>query len=163
VSYSVDTSALIDLWVRYYPPDVFDTLWKHLDDLVRKGRLLAVDEVRRELEKKDDELYKWVKARPNMLVPLDQTLQQRGARIINDPRFESLTNTKSVMRGVGRCVRHRARSKAKPDRSSSGEIEAEEATNPRRVQSARRAVHHARRDVPQRGLEGMNSANRSTD
>lgn len=69
--YSVDTSALGDAWVRYYPPDVFHTLWKRLDGLVAKGRLLAIDEVQRELEKKDDELLKWVAERPAMIVPLD--------------------------------------------------------------------------------------------
>ena len=75
MSYSVDTSALLDAWVRYYPPDVFETLWKQLDSLVAKGRLLAIDEVRRELEKKDDELFKWVSARPAMIVTLDEELQ----------------------------------------------------------------------------------------
>jgi len=52
VSYSVDTSALLDAWVRYYPPDVFDTLWSRLDGLVVRGHLLAIDEVQRELEKR---------------------------------------------------------------------------------------------------------------
>lgn len=75
MTYSVDTSALMDAWVRYYPPDVFDTLWKRLDDLVEKSRLFAVDEVQRELAKQDDELHKWVTARPAMLVVLDESLQ----------------------------------------------------------------------------------------
>jgi hypothetical protein len=94
----VDTSALLDAWVRYYPPDVFETLWKQLDSLVAKGRLLAIDEVRRELEKKDDELFKWVSARPAMIVTLDEELQTAALPIIN--RFPSLTNTKSLMSGA---------------------------------------------------------------
>ena len=97
MSYSVDTSALMDAWVRYYPPDVFGTLWTRLDELGKSGRLLAIDEVRRELEKKDDELYKWVSARPTMIVTLDEALQGASTPIIN--RFPSLTNTKTVMSG----------------------------------------------------------------
>jgi len=97
VSYSVDTSALLDAWVRYYPPDVFETLWKQLDSLAAEGRLLAIDEVRRELEKKDDELFKWVSARSAMIVTLDEELQTAALPIIN--RFPSLTNTKSLMSG----------------------------------------------------------------
>ena len=91
MSYSVDTSALMDAWVRYYPPDVFDTLWKRVDAMVEEGRLLAVDEVQRELAKQDDELHKWVTARPTMLVALDESLQHTAAAIIN--RFPSLTST----------------------------------------------------------------------
>ena len=98
MSYCVDTSALLDAWVRYYPPDVFETLWKQLDSLVAKGRLVAIDEVRRELEKKDDELFKWVSARPAMIVTLDEELQTAALPIIN--RFPSLTNTKSLMSGA---------------------------------------------------------------
>jgi hypothetical protein len=41
VSYCIDTSALIEAWVRYHPPDVFPTLWNQIDDLVDSGRLVA--------------------------------------------------------------------------------------------------------------------------
>jgi hypothetical protein len=97
MTYSVDTSALLDAWVRYYPPDVFDTLWKRLDGLVVEGHLLAIDEVPRELEKKEDGLHKWVVARAAMIVPLDGELQQAAAAIING--YPSLTKTKSAMAG----------------------------------------------------------------
>lgn len=97
VSYSVDTSALVDLWVRYYSPDIFPGLWKRLEQLVAEGRFQVVDEVRRELERQDDELFKWVKAHPDMVVPLDEELQTAAHAIING--FPSLTNTKSLMSG----------------------------------------------------------------
>jgi len=83
MSYSVDTSALMDAWVRYYPPDVFGTLWERINSLVVAGRLLAIDEVLRELEKKDDELHKWVRARPHMIIALDEPIQRRATPIIN--------------------------------------------------------------------------------
>lgn len=95
--YSVDTSALMDMWARYYPPDVFGTLWQRLDGLVQEGRFLVIDEVLRELEKKDDALHKWVKARPAMVVPLDVSIQRRATQIIN--LFPTLAQSGGVMRG----------------------------------------------------------------
>ena len=49
MSYSVDTSALTEGWVRLYPLTVFPTLWHQMDSLIRKQRLMAVDEVLHEL------------------------------------------------------------------------------------------------------------------
>lgn len=97
MSYSVDTSALLDAWVRYYPPDVFGTLWERLEGLVGARRLFAVDEVRRELERMDDGLYRWVSERPAMIVALDESLQRAAVPIINN--YPSLTRTRSVMSG----------------------------------------------------------------
>src|SRR3972149_394297 len=53
-SYSIDTSALLDAWVRWYPPDLFPKLWQNIEALVIEQRLLATEEVLIELEKKDD-------------------------------------------------------------------------------------------------------------
>src|ERR1022692_867540 len=32
--YCIDTSALVDGWIRYYPPDVFPPLWTKLEDMI---------------------------------------------------------------------------------------------------------------------------------
>jgi hypothetical protein len=59
--YCIDTSALIDL-DRLYSKDVFPSLWeKHLVEIVEEGRLISPYEVREELERKDDELWNWIK------------------------------------------------------------------------------------------------------
>lgn len=89
--YSVDTSALMEAWVRYYPPDVFPTLWERIEELIEERRFVATDEVLHELEKKEDELHNWASQRAGMFVPLDEKLQKRAAQIIND--YDSLTNT----------------------------------------------------------------------
>jgi len=63
-NYCIDTCALIDLMKKLYPPDIFPSLWKDLENLVSYGRLIAPREVFKELEKysdKKDELLKWVK------------------------------------------------------------------------------------------------------
>jgi len=57
--YVIDTSALIDLWRRHYPKDVFRTLWKNIELMISKGELVAPQEVLGELKRHDDELYRW--------------------------------------------------------------------------------------------------------
>ena len=59
MDYSIDTSALLDGWIRYYPPDTFDSLWQRLDELIIGGSLRATEEVRFELEKKADDVLAW--------------------------------------------------------------------------------------------------------
>lgn len=70
--YCVDTSALIDLPI-HYPRSVFgDTVWRSLEHLISARRLRVPREVRRELGKREgDEIYRWVKARPTMIVGPD--------------------------------------------------------------------------------------------
>jgi len=61
ITYCIDTSALIDL-DRIYSREVFPSLWEnHIVDMVEQGRLIAPHEVREELERKDDELWNWIK------------------------------------------------------------------------------------------------------
>ena len=96
--YSVDTSALMNAWVRHYPPSVFASLGKRIDDLIEVDRFVAPDEVLRELAQKEDALHEWVKQRPRMLVPPDAAIQRRVSQIMN--RFPSLTNANSLMSGA---------------------------------------------------------------
>jgi hypothetical protein len=59
--YVIDTGALIDLWRRRYPKDVFRTLWDKIDEMIRAGDLIAPQEVLGELAKQRDELSGWAK------------------------------------------------------------------------------------------------------
>lgn len=85
--YSIDTSALLDGWIRYYPPDVFGTVWSRLAGLGRAGTAVITEEVIVELEKKDDDVYKWAKAELTC-IPLDSAIQVVVADILNNhPRL----------------------------------------------------------------------------
>jgi hypothetical protein len=55
-AYCFDSSALIEAWTRYYPPDVMPGLWLKLDELASSGRMLISSEVLDELERKQDGL-----------------------------------------------------------------------------------------------------------
>jgi len=73
--FCVDTSAWLDGWARDYPPDVFPSLWEKLAERVADGVLKCSEEVYVELQKKDDGLHDWLKARKEVLVPIDEEIQ----------------------------------------------------------------------------------------
>ncbi|HWY21020.1 MAG TPA: DUF4411 family protein [Candidatus Acidoferrum sp.] len=81
MAYSIDSSGILDLF-RYYPPDVFPTIWTQMDVAARRGIIFAIDEVYRELEKKDDVAFEWLKPRRTIVVELDTEIQQRVAAIL---------------------------------------------------------------------------------
>ncbi len=82
MKYSIDTSAILDGWRRYYPPDVFPQVWSKLDELINDGILIATEEVLLELEKKDDEVHKWAKGRSHMFIPIDTLIQMEVSKIL---------------------------------------------------------------------------------
>jgi Domain of unknown function (DUF4411) len=81
VPYSIDSSGILDLF-RYYPPDVFPTIWDQMDAAASKKTILAIDEVYRELEKKDDTAFQWLKVRKSIVVEIDVDIQQRVTALL---------------------------------------------------------------------------------
>ncbi|TFF87505.1 MAG: DUF4411 family protein [Promethearchaeota archaeon] len=39
--YSFDTCAFIDTWRRYYPPDVFKSIWNRITSFIEDGTIKA--------------------------------------------------------------------------------------------------------------------------
>ena len=73
--YSIDTSALVDAWVRRYPVGVFPGLWQRVDQLVEAGELMATEEVLHELARQDDDLLARARDRPQMFIEIDDAIQ----------------------------------------------------------------------------------------
>ena len=90
MAYCIDTSAILDGWVRNYPRDVFPTLWDKLEKMIADGRLVAPDEVLKELAKNDDDLHKWARLQEGLFCPLDDDVQIATAEILRD--FPKLVN-----------------------------------------------------------------------
>ena len=87
MKYSFDTSAILHAWRRSYPPKSFPQFWQKVDEIIEKGELKAVDEVLVELEKKDDEVYKWPRARKSkVIVPIDEDIQKVVQTILQNHR-----------------------------------------------------------------------------
>ncbi|MGM5484332.1 MAG: DUF4411 family protein [Nanobdellota archaeon] len=63
--YIIDTSSLVKL-NRNNPLDVFPTIWKKLEQLIKDNRLIAPKEVLLEISQNDDQLSKWTKKQRKM-------------------------------------------------------------------------------------------------
>ena len=82
MKYSFDTSGLLDGW-RYYPPEVFPTLWDKIENLIDGGDACASDEVQRELKKKEgDKVFDWCKGQSKLFIPLDPSIQRAVADVL---------------------------------------------------------------------------------
>ena len=92
--YVIDTNALIDLWRRRYPRDVFPTLWQKLEELASSGELVAPQEVLNELQKQHDELHVWAK-RQRFFMDLDSEQIQYVKDILKE--FPSLIDEKKTV------------------------------------------------------------------
>jgi hypothetical protein len=89
-----DTSALIEPWVRRYPPDIFGPVWEKLEALCSDRVIAAPVDVRLELEKQSDNLYKWAKTLDGFFIDSDRALLERSKEIIN--RFPGLIKPNST-------------------------------------------------------------------
>jgi hypothetical protein len=88
VKYSLDTSALIEGWVRTYPINNFPGVWEKLSELIEHGEAKATDEVLRELERQDDDLTAWCRQQRNLFVDIDNAIQLVVTEILGDyPRI----------------------------------------------------------------------------
>lgn len=95
--FSLDTSGLLDAWVRHYPLDVFPTIWTHMDQAARNGEIFVVEEVVLELKRKDDGIHDWIEDREAMIVALDGDLQTRVSLIMSrHPRLVDTKKKRSV-------------------------------------------------------------------
>jgi hypothetical protein len=94
--YCNDTSATLDGWKRYYPPDVFPSLWKYLEGLIAAVELIAPDEVLHELARNDDEVFQWAKAQVRMFVSLDEDIQRATQEVL--AAFPKLVDTRKDRR-----------------------------------------------------------------
>jgi Domain of unknown function (DUF4411) len=82
MAFCVDTSGWLDGWHRYYPRDVFPSLWQNLEERVTGCDIIASEEVYVEVQKKDDDLHEWMKQREFMLIPANESIQRRVAEVL---------------------------------------------------------------------------------
>ena len=77
--YCLDTSALFDAGIRWYPPETFHSFWDRLDSLIEAGRLKVPVIVAKEAKKKTDAIAHWVKKHqkdnPAAFIELDGSIQ----------------------------------------------------------------------------------------
>jgi len=81
-AYCFDTSAFIQCWTRHYPPDLFPGMWEKLNTIAVQNVIVSPEEVRYEIEKKEDRLHEWVKARAYLFAPLDEEVQKAAQSVL---------------------------------------------------------------------------------
>jgi uncharacterized protein DUF4411 len=91
MAFCVDTSSWLDGWHRYYPRDVFPSLWQNVEERVSGREIVASEEVYVEVQKKDDDLHAWMKQRKLMLIPANESIQRRVAGVL--VRYPRLVDT----------------------------------------------------------------------
>jgi Domain of unknown function (DUF4411) len=97
VSFSFDTSAILDAWVRHYPPDIFPSVWERMDQAASGGGIYVIDEVVTELKRKDDGIHAWIEDRETMVVAIDESIQAHVALMMKD--YPRLVDTKKNRSG----------------------------------------------------------------
>jgi len=73
----------MDGWDRYYPIQTFPGLWVRLAKWIEKKEAQAIDEVLRELKRKDDALTAWSKKQKNLFIEVDDAIQLVVADILS--------------------------------------------------------------------------------
>lgn len=95
--YSFDTSAILNGRRDLFRPTVFHTLWAQIEDAIEAGQIRSVDEVRNELNRRDDDARQWADAQSDLFVPLELPIQQSAAQILNlHPRLVSQGGRRSA-------------------------------------------------------------------
>lgn len=89
VRYSVDSSALIGAWVRRLPYDIVPSFWRKFEELAERGHLYCIDEVKSEIERKDDDVAAWLEERAAIVCPTDEDIWASAMTITR--RFPKLT------------------------------------------------------------------------
>lgn len=86
--YSFDTSAIINGRRDIFLPETFGFVWEGIEQMVLDGSVRAVDEVKYELNRKDDGASQWAKRCKKMFVPLDHDIQRATIGILAEyPRL----------------------------------------------------------------------------
>jgi predicted nuclease of predicted toxin-antitoxin system len=67
VIYCIDANILIQAWQKYYSPEICPSYWEVLNDLGKKGIIFIPELVYEEIEKGEDNLFKWLK---NSAIPI---------------------------------------------------------------------------------------------
>ena len=79
--YCLDTNIFIEPWNKFYSLTFTKGYWDILADLAQKGIIFSPMEVKREIEKADDDLLKWIKKKKFFKEP-NEDIQKRMRGIL---------------------------------------------------------------------------------
>ncbi|MEA3496687.1 MAG: DUF4411 family protein [Bacteroidota bacterium] len=73
--YCLDTNFFIEAWNKYYSPDFCSEYWEIIDELAKQGIVFITREVKKEIDKGDDNLRNWLKDKSYIVKPIDESVQ----------------------------------------------------------------------------------------
>src|SRR4051812_34190965 len=73
--YSVDTSSFLNGRRDVLLPDVFRSFWGNVEAMIAAGGIRAVDVVRDELARREDDVHTWATNQAGLSVPLSEEVQ----------------------------------------------------------------------------------------
>lgn len=94
--YSIDTSALLEAFIRRYPPDIAPKMWDEwLPKLIEDEPLFAAYDVLEDLSVRDDDIFKWAKSYDKMFVEIDRYEPELSQIMVDYPRLVDTRRNKS--------------------------------------------------------------------
>lgn len=96
--YVFDSGPLIDLFTHYYP-ERFPSLWKDFNELVKKGQLMSVREVSKELESHGDSLTKWTKNNKELFTIPHVDELKIVVQIFEKKHFQQIVRRQEILEG----------------------------------------------------------------
>ena len=100
--YSIDSSALMDGWIRHYPPDHFPRFWERIDALADERRFLVSEEVFEEIDEHDDSLKEWLNDRRDGIIVHTVVRASGDNFVAQDVRQILASHERLVMSGTRR-------------------------------------------------------------
>ena len=79
--YLIDTSSLVCLTEKY-PEDVFKSLYKNMENEIKKDTINTPIQVLHEIKKRDDMLYNWLKDKKKFFIKTTEEIFQKAFQII---------------------------------------------------------------------------------
>lgn len=100
--YSIDTSAILDAWVRYYPLDTFPSFWSNFKEFAKAEIGIASELIKQELKKKDDGCYNWFKDNDidNFFIEINDSVQNNVIELLKNPNFQRLVEDRKGINGA---------------------------------------------------------------
>ena len=80
--FSFDTSAFINGQRDLFRPTTFGSMWDAIAKMIDTQEILAVDEVKREVRRKDDDVAQWVLSKRGLFVPLEHDIQKATKEVL---------------------------------------------------------------------------------
>lgn len=80
--YSFDTSAFINGRHDIFKPPMFEPIWDEIAKMIARGQVVAVDEVKREVKRKDDDVSGWARGKRGLFVPLAHDIQEATKEVL---------------------------------------------------------------------------------